>query len=367
MKEASKNITILYVEDEQKAREELAQVIEIFCEELYLASNGKEGLELYKKYAPDIVITDISMPLMDGIVMSKEIKKINEETHIIFTTAFGETTFIQEALELQAEGYILKPIDLTLLEKKIRSVIKNIQLQKDKLLAQEAKLISMSDMLSAIAHQWRQPLNVINGILFNLSDAFDHEELTQDYFEEMLELANKNITFMSNTIDDFKDFSKATQRSDFYFDDVISTLNPIILAQLKDNMIEVYFDIEEKIKINGSMSDLSHTILNLVNNARDALVESDVKDGKIIVEAKLDGDMFNIRVKDNARGIPETIQERIFEPYFTTKEEGKGTGLGLYLSKLTLERSFQTTLRLEKSSPKGTTFLISIYHNKQLN
>ena len=116
--------SILYVEDEKVIQEELSEFLEIFCNKLYLASNGVEGLELFKKYQPKIIITDIKMPKMDGISLSKEIFSMNKDAHIIFITAFTDIEYLQEAIQIHADGYILKPIDLNLLEEMINKVIR---------------------------------------------------------------------------------------------------------------------------------------------------------------------------------------------------------------------------------------------------
>lgn len=126
----NQNIKILYVEDEDQIRENTKRPLSYLSSELILAKNGIDGLRLFKEHQPDIVITDIKMPLMNGIDMVKEIKKINNEQHIIFTTAHSESGFFIEAIELQVDGYILKPIDYDLLESKLESVINQIILKK---------------------------------------------------------------------------------------------------------------------------------------------------------------------------------------------------------------------------------------------
>jgi diguanylate cyclase (GGDEF)-like protein len=131
MKNSSANISILYIEDEEEIRDSLSRFINRFSKKLYIAKDGEEGLALYKEYNPDIVISDIKMPKMNGIEMSKYIKDINPEQPIIFTTAHSESSFFMEAIEMQVDGYILKPINLKLLKSKIESISKIIQLQND--------------------------------------------------------------------------------------------------------------------------------------------------------------------------------------------------------------------------------------------
>ena len=136
-----KNITILYVEDEDEIRQNTTRPLHRLCSELFIASNGKEGLELYKKHKPDIVISDIKMPNMDGIDMCKAIKDIDSEQHIIFTTAHSDSNYFMEAIEMQVDGYILKPIEYNLLENKINTIINQViiknRLNEQKILCNE--------------------------------------------------------------------------------------------------------------------------------------------------------------------------------------------------------------------------------------
>jgi len=115
----NKHITILYVEDEKNIRDGIARVLKRFCDELYIATDGVEGLELFKLYHPDIVVSDIRMPNMDGIEMCSKIKEIDKKQHIIYTTAHTDTEFFMRAIEMHVDGYVLKPIDFDLLEENI--------------------------------------------------------------------------------------------------------------------------------------------------------------------------------------------------------------------------------------------------------
>jgi len=122
--------TLLYVEDEDGIRDQLSRFLGYFSSELYLARDGEEGLELYKKYLPDIVISDIKMPKMNGIEMAKAIKDINSKQHIVFTTAHSESGFFMDAIDLQVDGYVLKPINLDQLEEKLKNIKEHIDLKR---------------------------------------------------------------------------------------------------------------------------------------------------------------------------------------------------------------------------------------------
>ena len=123
--------TILLVEDEARVRTELAHFLQRFSRTVITAENGEEGLEHYRSYAPDIVVSDIRMPKMNGIDMAKAIKKLSPEQSIVFTTAHGDNGYFLEAIEMQIDGYILKPVDLALLEKKIQAITKKLKAEKE--------------------------------------------------------------------------------------------------------------------------------------------------------------------------------------------------------------------------------------------
>lgn len=131
--------TILYVEDEENLREELARFIKRFASELYIAVDGLDGFEQYKKYKPDLIITDIKMPNMDGIDMCYKIKDIDKRQHIVFTTAHNDSSYLLSAIEAHVDGYILKPVDLDLFHEKILNVTGDI-LMKKRCLELESKL-----------------------------------------------------------------------------------------------------------------------------------------------------------------------------------------------------------------------------------
>jgi len=124
------NISILYVEDENNVREMLSRFLKRFCNNLYVAQNGQEGLELYKKHNPDIIISDIRMPVMNGIEMAKQIKEINPSQLMVIISAHSESDYLFEAIELQLDGYLLKPVDLSVLETKIKKLIHIIENEK---------------------------------------------------------------------------------------------------------------------------------------------------------------------------------------------------------------------------------------------
>ncbi len=249
-----------------------------------------------------------------------------------------------------------------LLEYKVESeVAKNRQ--KDQMITQQAKLAAMGEMIGAIAHQWRQPLNSLSINIENLEDDYDDNLIDKDFIDQFIIKQIRTIKFMSKTIDDFRNFFRIDKhKSVFKLNETIEHMLELLLPQLENYNITVDIDCDA-VEIYGFKSEFQQVVLNLVNNAKDAIIENGIERGKISISA--DGE--KLVVKDNAGGIPEEIINRIFEPYFTTKEEGKGTGMGLYMSKMIIEQNMQERLSVA-NGPEGAEFTVtlknSIYHGK---
>ena len=170
-------IKILYVEDEESIRDGLVPVLHYFSEELFVATNGLEGLELFKKHQPDIIVSDIKMPKMNGIEMVKAIKEINPKQHIIFTTAHSESGFFMEAIEAHVDAYILKPIDLDILEEQILQIKEQIELKrkykKQQVIIQE--ISAFQDNLLIVLDETLQTI-FLNQKCLRFCNVKDHKE-----------------------------------------------------------------------------------------------------------------------------------------------------------------------------------------------
>jgi signal transduction histidine kinase len=245
------------------------------------------------------------------------------------------------------------------LEEKVKSQVEDIR-NKDQLLLQQSKLASMGEMMGAIAHQWRQPLNALNINIQNLDDDFDDRLIDKEFIDKFIEKNSQTIQFMSKTIDDFRNFYRIDKlKEDFSISDSIKTAISIQSAQMKNHNIKLTLTGDD-FKINGFRNEFQQVILNLVNNAKDAIVEKSITHGKIEIVL----DKKSIHIKDNAGGVEEDIIDRIFEPYFTTKEQGKGTGIGLYMSKVIIEKNMSGKLSVENKS-NGAMFSIEFLQNSQ--
>ncbi len=238
------------------------------------------------------------------------------------------------------------------LEQKVASQVEDIR-QKDQMLMQQSKLAAMGEMIGAIAHQWRQPLNALNINIQNLDDDFEEGLVDKEFIDELIKKNSQTIQFMSKTIDDFKNFYQVDKvKEPFFILKKIQTVIEIQIAQLNHYNIIITISGDD-FEIDSYASEFQQVILNLINNAKDAIIENHVEYGKIEISIKDHSIIF----KDNGGGIKEKTIERIFEPYFTTKEQGQGTGIGLYMSKLIIEENMGGKISV-KNSDNGAEFRI---------
>jgi C4-dicarboxylate-specific signal transduction histidine kinase len=217
----------------------------------------------------------------------------------------------------------------------------------------------MGEMIGAIAHQWRQPLNALGLVQQNLQFRYQMGKLDDDFMSQNMEKSARLIHKMSSTIDDFRNFFKPNKRAElFNVKVVVKAMTDLLDAQLKNNNIVLSINCNDDLFIKGFQGEFSQVILNLLNNAKDTLIEHRPSQPAISIEAKINA-MGNIMIiiKDNGGGIPDAIIDKIYDPYFTTKEEGKGTGIGLYMSKIIVENNMQGSLYAFNDA-KGANFVI---------
>ncbi len=225
------------------------------------------------------------------------------------------------------------------LEFKIQEEISK-RLEQEQILIQQSKLASMGEMIGNIAHQWRQPLAQISAIHMNMKVTYDFDKFTKEYIENKLKEANKLTSYMSQTISDFQNFFKPQgEKEIFSIEKACKDAYFILESSLKFYGIEVVFSVIEDATINGYRNEYSQVMLNLLSNAKDILIERKVKNPRIDIEIKNGSNYAIVKIKDNAGGIPEDIIDKIFEPYFTTRHQTQGTGIGLYMSKNIIERN----------------------------
>lgn len=232
--------------------------------------------------------------------------------------------------------------------------------QKDKMLIQQSKMAEMGDMLSMIAHQWRQPLNQMSYVLMNIDSAYEYKELDKKYLDTKLKEGNALLEFMSTTIDDFRNYFRPDKEKNFVLvSDVIQTSVGFMQNSLDMDSIEIELNVKGRDLTHIYKNEFMQVILNLIKNAKDVLVIKRVEEPKIVVTSTSTKDKLIVEICDNAGGVDEAIMDKIFEPYFSTKDAKSGTGLGLYMSKMIIEEHLNGKLSVTNTQ-EGACFKIEI-------
>jgi len=260
----------------------------------------------------------------------------------------------QKLMQQQEE---LKNLTETLEKRVKEKTLENAK--KDRILLHQARLAELGDMIGNIAHQWRHPLTRLSLILQNLKALNKKDRLTIDKAEEMLEKANEQIFFMSDTIDNFKDFYRDdSKKNNFCIHEAYEQILDMVGHNLRHNNISIDYIDEENTIIYGNKNEFSQVLLNLIINARDALVMNSIENAYIRISIQRNNSMVVIKVKDNAYGVPDELKDKIFEPYFTTKET-KGVGIGLYMVKTIINEKFDGNI-YTYNDEYGAVFVIEL-------
>jgi signal transduction histidine kinase len=231
-------------------------------------------------------------------------------------------------------SYFLKQVDK-------RTIKMNaISSKKDRLLAQQSKMAAMGEMMDAVAHQWKQPLNSLSMMNEMLKDDFNDGLVDENYIDELSQNTKMQIEHMINTLNEFRTFFRPSKANEeFFVEECIKSVGVLMKDELIKNNININLDLKDNIKIDGLTNEFKHLFLNLISNSIDAFNEKDIKTRDIFIRSYKKDDIRYIEFEDSAGGIPQSVIADIFKPNVTTKAEGKGTGIGLYMSSQIVQKS----------------------------
>ncbi|KAB0666813.1 PAS domain S-box protein [Oryzomonas japonica] len=225
------------------------------------------------------------------------------------------------------------------LEKRVAETVIELS-QRNQMLFQQSRLAAMGEMVNNIAHQWRQPLNNVGLIIQNLQIAQESGEISGEEFDWEVANAMQIIHHMSVTIDDFRNFFRQDkEKRVFSVAKAVQLAVGLIDAALKNSYITTELHLDPDVTAVGYKNEYSQVLLNIISNAKDVLLERHVHEPRITIQAFRDNDLSVVTVHDNGGGIDESLCNKIFDPYFTTKGPDKGTGIGLYMSKVIIEKN----------------------------
>ncbi|MEO5356225.1 MAG: hybrid sensor histidine kinase/response regulator [Nitrospirae bacterium YQR-1] len=379
--------SVLIVDDEAGSRQLLRQILQDRYR-LSFATSGVMALEAAQSLKPDLILLDIMMPEMDGYETCMKLKAIAgiSDIPVIFISALTDSAEKVNAFKSGAVDYVCKPFQSDEVISRIETHLKLYNLQRqleskveeevskrrleEQMLIQQSKMAAMGEMIGAIAHQWRQPLNSLALIVQDVEEAFVAAEVDKVYLKQFAAQCMGLIKLMSHTINDFQNFLKPSNKKDVFdvteaFYEVVNLFSDL----LKKHDIYVQINIPETCRIysTGYRNELKQVILNLINNSRDAINAGRKKgvikdDGQITIDIKETENMVVAQISDNGGGIDHVMIEKIFEPYITTKGDG-GTGIGLYMCKAIIEGKMNGKI-FASNIEGGAQFTIELPLNK---
>ncbi len=250
------------------------------------------------------------------------------------------------------------------LEEKIEEELEKNRFQEIQLLEQ-AKFAQMGEMIGNIAHQWRQPLSILSSVSSSMRLQMQLDNLSKKDALKNLDMFRETTQHLSHTIDQFRDFIKEERKlKKSVLKDVIENVLSLTQATLKHHHINILkeFEKDSNIVIRTVSGELTQVLINIINNAKDALSQNSNKEKWIKVSYKNSTEDVTIYVEDNAGGIKESILPKIFDPYFTTKHQSQGTGIGLYMCKKIIEQNLKGNLYAQNTK-NGACFIIKIPHS----
>ncbi|MCD4668430.1 MAG: hybrid sensor histidine kinase/response regulator [Sulfurimonas sp.] len=387
-------INILTVDDKEKnlfLLESLLQELKFDNKEvegihILKALSGEEALKIAMDRDIDLIILDIKMPGMNGFETAKFLK-LNHKTKnipIIFLTAVLKAEeFVKQGFELGAIDYFIKPvekyqflnkislyIELFVKNKKLNYLNKNLKKEvekeieknkdKEEIMIAQSRHAAMGEMIGMIAHQWRQPISVIAMGANNLLVDIELHEVSEENIIKESQNILKQTKYLSKTIDDFRNFFRPNKEiEEISLAEVINEAKLILGKSLEYSQVELSIKHENIHKVKTYSRELLQVYINLLKNAQEALIENTEKDRRIDILVSIDTDNVITTICDNGGGIDESIIEKIFDPYFSTKDEKIGTGLGLYMSKTIIEKHLHGSLKVYNTKG-GACFKLSI-------
>ena len=288
----------------------------------------------------EVIGKHISIIYLNGnnSIVSKSINFIKKQDR--FDSKINLINKENEILQIEQTLSILKnkedePIRVIFYFKDItykESLHKEIRKQ-EKIILDQSQHAAMGEMIGNIAHQWRQPLSVISTASTGMKIEKEYGLLTDDNFYKTCDLIDENSQYLSKTIDDFKNFIKGDSvKKVFSLKDNINNFISLVDSVIKTNYLNLIIDIHHDISLNSYPNELNQCLINIFNNAKDVLSEIKEEDRYIFISASKTKKDISISFKDSGGGIDEEIINKIFQPYFTTKHQSQGTGLGLNMT-----------------------------------
>jgi PAS domain S-box-containing protein len=237
--------------------------------------------------------------------------------------------------------------------------------EKEQMLIQQSRQAAMGEMIGNIAHQWRQPLNILGLYTQQLGVFYGSPNFNKEFLDTSIAKSMEIIKHMSKTIDDFRGYFKPEkEKIDFYVNAAIKSTLSLLEGNFQTPKITIDFVEHGKPIINGYQNEFAQVFLNILNNARDAIIERGINNARVTITICNEDNCAVVTVVDNAGGIPDEIINKVFDPYFTTKGPQVGTGIGLFMSKTIIEKNMGGRLTV-RNTDAGAEFRIEVEYGTQ--
>jgi PAS domain S-box-containing protein len=299
---------------------------------------------------PKSIFENMWKTIQSGKVWHGEIKNMKKNGEYYWVDATIEPRF---DLNGRIIGYDAIRQDIT---------SKKLVQEQQSVLIEQSKSAAMGEMISMIAHQWRQPLQAVSILVQKLSVTKMLEgEISDELLDQVVDDVAKQLDYMSKTIDDFRDFFRPDKAKEFIkVSLLIEKAKDFLQYMMKTDSISFKLEaLSEDVQVAIHINEVIQVLINIIKNARDAMVINNTDNRKIDVKYYTKDKTCFIEIEDNAGGIPENIKNKIFDPYFSTKTNKNGTGLGLYMCKTIIEQHSNGKIYVENTT-KGAKFTIEL-------
>ena len=328
------------------------------------AEDADEVMELLEEFQSEnidlaLVICDYIMPKMKGDELLIKIHKFYPKAKKIMLTGQANIEGITNSINnANLYRYISKPWEKEDLHLTIKTALESYS--KDNILLGQSKLAIMGEMLSMIAHQWRQPLNAINAVAMRMNMQKQMDILSDEKFDSNIKDIKDSTKFLTETINDFRQFfNKDKKLFEVFPKEIVDKVINLLSHRINKNNVKIIKDCKCKSPILIYPNEFQQVVLNILNNAIDEFETKEIKEPIIKIDGyNLKNNFIEIKISDNAGGIPKEIIDKIFDPYFSTKSKN-GTGLGLYMSKMIIHDSLSGELAV-KNDENGAIFTIKL-------
>ena len=404
--------SVLIVDDDKAITQKLKKFLEKEGYEVFIAHDGKDGLEIVDTNKIDVILTDIKMPFGNGIELLEKVKKRHVDIEVIMITGHGDENLAIQSLRKGAMNYLRKPVDLDELHIAIEKAIEKISLHRSRLyrnrelkisaeivskmneelerrveertrdlsraqtqLFHTSKLATLGEMFAGLAHEFNQPLTGISLSSANVTKLMERGLLTESEIKESMQDIDANVRRMSHIITHIRTFARqdSFMFSQMHVNKSIEDALKLLGEQLRLHEIEVIMELAQDLPvIIGEPYQIEQVAINIISNAMAALDKKGKWDTqrlngwskKLTIRTALEGDWVSTIISDNGIGMSDETKQKIYEPFFTTKDVGEATGLGMSISYGIIE-SHKGTIEVETEEEEGTTVSVKLPVKKE--